>query len=64
MAKSSKLIELLNQALRVEYSIILYSPRLASSIEDEEIRKLVLELGHASTTHADVVARAIRELGG
>ena len=64
MNKSSKLIELLNQALHIEYSMILHYPRLASSIEDEETKKLVLELGLASTTHADVVARAIRELGG
>ncbi len=59
-----KSLDLLNQALQVEYSMIFQYPRLAGFIEDEEIRKLVLQLGYASMNHADVVASAIRELGG
>ncbi len=59
-----KSLDLLNQALQIEYSMIFHYPRLAGFIEDEEIRKLVLQLGHVSMNHADVVASAIRELGG
>jgi rubrerythrin len=55
---------LLNQALRLEYSLIVHYPRLANTIKDEETRKLVLELGSASIRHADVVANTITQLGG
>ncbi len=61
---SNKLMGLLNQALRLEYSLIVHYPRLANTIKDEEIRKLVLELGSASIRHADVVANTITQLGG
>ncbi len=60
---SNKLMGLLNQALRLEYSLIVHYPRLASTIKDEETRKLVLELGSASIRHADVVANTITQLG-
>ena len=60
---SQRLVDLLNQALRLEYSLIVHYPRLASTIKDEEIRKLVLELGKASIHHADVVANTITQLG-
>ncbi len=61
---SNKLMGLLNQALRLEYSLIVHYPRLANTIKDEEIRKLTLELGSASIRHADVVANTISQLGG
>ncbi len=61
---SNKLMGLLNQALRLEYSLIVHYPRLASTIKDEETRKLVLELGSASIRHADIVANTITQLGG
>jgi len=61
---SNKLMGLLNQALHLEYSLIVHYPRLANTIRDEETRKLVLELGSASIRHADVVANTITQLGG
>ncbi len=61
---SNRLMDLLNQALRLEYSLIVHYPRLANTIKDEEIRKLTLELGSASIRHADVVANTITQLGG
>lgn len=61
---SIQLIKLLNTALKIEYSLIVHYPRLASDIKDDETRKLVLELGTASVSHADIVARAITKLGG
>jgi len=61
---SPKALNLLNQALQLEYSLIFYYPRLASAIEDKEARNLVLKLGSDSIKHADVVASAIQELGG
>ena len=61
---SHRLMDLLNQALRLEYSLIVHYPRLANTIKDEETRKLTLELGSASIHHADVVANTITQLGG
>jgi bacterioferritin len=60
----SALVKRLNQALRVEYSLIIHYPYIANLIRDEEIKKLATELGAASIHHADVVATIISELGG
>ncbi len=64
MKIDSKLIELLNQALRVEYRIIVHFPIIAKKIKDEYARNLFISLGEASIHHADVVSGAIRSLGG
>ncbi len=66
MAKddSPRIIELLNQVLKLEYSLIIHYPRIASSIDDEETKKMAIRLGEYSTHHADVVAKAVQELGG
>lgn len=61
---SPELLNLLNEALRLEYTLIVHYPRLATSIKDSETRKLVLKLGTASVHHADVVADTIAQLGG
>ncbi len=61
---SPKIIKLLNQSLRLEYGLIIHYPRIASSIDDEEAKETAMRLGEYSTRHADVVAKAIRELGG
>jgi bacterioferritin (cytochrome b1) len=58
------LVKRLNQALRVEYSLIIHYPYIANLIRDEEIKKLATELGAASIHHADVVASIISKLGG
>ncbi len=60
----AELLDLLNQALRLEYTLIIHYPRLAAGIEDAETKKLVQYLGTASVHHADVVADAIIQLGG
>jgi len=60
----SALVKRLNQALRVEYSLIIHYPYIANLIRDEEVKKLATELGAASIHHADVVATVIRKLGG
>jgi len=62
--KSSQIVDLLNQALKLEYSIIIHIPRIASTIEDEKTREMALTLGNASIKHADTVANAINTLGG
>jgi rubrerythrin len=59
-----KLVDVLNQALKLEYSFVVYYPRLANAVKDEKARELVLQLGTDSIHHADVVADAISELGG
>ncbi len=61
---SPRIIELLNQVLKVEYSLIIHYPRIASYIDDEETKETAVRLGEYSTRHADVAAKAIRELGG
>ena len=62
--KSSQIVDLLNQALKLEYSIIISMPRIASWIKDEETRDMAQILGNASVKHADTVADAISTLGG
>jgi bacterioferritin len=54
----------LNNVLKIEYTLIVHYPRLASSIKDDEARKLALKLGTDSVRHADIVSRAITTLGG
>ena len=63
-AKSLQVLDLLDRALKLEYSIIIHIPRIASSIKDEKTREMALELGNASIKHADTVANAISTLGG
>lgn len=63
-SKSSQILDLLNRALKLEYSIIIHMPRIASGIKDEETKDLAITLGNASVKHADTVANAITSLGG
>ena len=63
-AKSLQIVDLLNQALKLEYSLIIHIPRIASSITDEKTREMALILENTAIKHADIVARAISELGG
>lgn len=60
----SLLLKRLNQALRVEYSLIIHYPYIASLLRHEEVKKLATGLGAASIHHADVVATLISKLGG
>ncbi len=60
----SGVIDLLNNILKIEYSLIVHYPRLANRIKDNEIKRLAHELGIASIAHADTVANAIKKLGG
>jgi bacterioferritin (cytochrome b1) len=60
----SQLLKRLNQALRVEYSLIIHYPYIVNLLRDEEVKKLATGLGAASIHHADVVATLISELGG
>ena len=61
---SSELLDLLNQTLELEYTLIIYYPRIASAIRDLETKQLALSLGTASIGHADTVAHAITKMGG
>jgi bacterioferritin (cytochrome b1) len=60
----TELLNLLNQTLELEYTLIIYYPRIASTIKDHEIKQLAQSLGTASIGHADTVANAITKLGG
>ena len=55
---------MLNQTLELEYTLIIYYPRIASAIQDQETKQLAQSLGTASIGHADMVANAIIKLGG
>ena len=61
---SSELLDLLNQTLELEYTLIIHYPRIASAIQDHETKQLAQSLGTASIGHADTVAHAITRLGG
>jgi bacterioferritin (cytochrome b1) len=61
---SPELLDLLNQTLELEYTLIIYYPRIASAIQDQETKQLAQSLGTASIGHADMVANAIIKLGG
>jgi bacterioferritin (cytochrome b1) len=60
----AKLVDLLNRALKIEYSLIIHYPRLANAVEDKEVAKKVMSLSTASVGHASAVASAIASLGG
>ena len=64
--KSTKedLVELLNQALRLEYTLIVHYPRITSEMPAGEARDKSIRLGQDSVKHADIVASAITDLGG
>jgi bacterioferritin len=64
MTGSRELLDLLNITLELEYTLIVYYPRIASIIQDDEIKQLTQSLGIASIGHADTVARTIIKLGG
>ena len=63
-ATVGKEIDLLNQALQLEYTLIVQYAKFAELINDGEVQRLVRGLGTASIKHADVVSRAIVQLGG
>lgn len=64
LAGSPELLDLLNQTLELEYTLIIHYPRIASIIRDNETKQLAQSLGAASIGHADAVAHAITRLGG
>ncbi len=61
---NAKLVDLLNETLKLEYSFIIHYPRISNAIRDEGLKKLAQALGTASIKHADTVANAIKKLGG
>ena len=63
-SESPGILELLNQVLQLEYTMVVHYPRIASTISDIKTRELVLSLGTASVKHADIIANTISSLGG
>ncbi|MEQ4488161.1 MAG: ferritin-like domain-containing protein [Dehalococcoides mccartyi] len=61
---NAAILELLNQALVIEYTMIIHYPRIASAMPDEHTRKLSQLLGSASMAHFDTVTSTITKLGG
>jgi bacterioferritin (cytochrome b1) len=61
---TERALGLMGQTLQVEYRFIIHYPRLKEMLPDEESRRIIQVLGEDSTRHADIVARAMRDLGG
>lgn len=61
---SQQLIDMLNQALTIEYSMMIHYPRLARAIRDKDSRRVFESLGQDSNRHGDVISKIICELGG
>ena len=59
-----QLLDVLNQTLELEYTLIIHYPRIAEAIRDRETKQLALSLGTASISHFDTVSKAITKLGG
>lgn len=60
----SRLIEILNNILAVEYTFIVHGPRLASLVRDAEAARRITELTNISVLHADGAAKLVKRLGG
>ena len=60
----TRILDLLNQALKLEYSSIVYYPWLASASQDEEVKRLALHISSVSINHAVTVASILSQLGG
>jgi hypothetical protein len=60
---SAQAAELLNHALRLEYSGVTHLPRLDGTVQDVYIRYCISVLTSDSTGHAVRLASTIRELG-
>jgi bacterioferritin len=58
------IVELLNEALKLEYGLIVHYPRIASRVQNHQAKELLEQLGIASVRHADAVAGAVSSLGG
>jgi len=57
-------IDVLSRALEVEYGMIVHYPRIARLLPSEALAMRADLLGQDSIRHADIVAKAITELGG
>jgi rubrerythrin len=62
--EAQKLLNVLGQALQIEYSMIYNYSRIAAAIDDDETRTIVKALGTASIKHSNEVANVIELFGG
>ncbi len=61
--RSAELLDLLNQALRLEYSLVVNYPRLARKMADKAIRETVDAMASASLVRAGRIAAVLSRLG-
>ena len=64
MEKKHQILDALNEALKLEYSMIIHYPLINRAIKDPDIKQMVNILGVVSIKHADTLADAITALGG
>jgi len=62
--EKDKLIELLNEALQIEYTDVFLYPRQAERIKEKEISEKFERFGRMELRHADTIAIEIQKLGG
>jgi bacterioferritin (cytochrome b1) len=62
--KKHQILDVLNESLKLEYSLIIHYPLINRAIKDPDIKQMVNILGVVSIKHADTVADAIIALGG
>ena len=64
MENSHRIMDALNEALTLEYSMIIHYPLINKAIKDLDVQDMVKVLGVDSIKHADVVADTVRSMGG
>ena len=64
MEKKHAIVDLLNESLKLEYSMIINYPLINKAIKDPDIKKMVEILGTVSIKHADAIADVVTALGG
>lgn len=59
-----RIIELSNEVLKLEYSFIVYYPKLVHPLQDQGLKQQLTLMGRDSMHQAVMIARLIEELGG
>jgi len=59
-----KIIDVLNRGLQAECSLIYHYPRIISLLRNKKAKKALDRLVSESLEHADMIAAAVRQLGG
>jgi len=64
MKRDQELIDILNQAIEIEYGALFLMPQHLARLQDEELAANLREACSDELEHAEVTARLILQLGG